>query len=917
MKKQLLFLFLLSTLKMLPQSGETDAAFGIDGKTVTGFGSNENRAYAIAFQPDGKFLVGGTSLNSNGEDDFALARYNVNGSLDVSFGVHGKVLTGFMEVNNDSSIIRSIHVLADGKIIVLGTTGMNGISSTVVIARYLANGHIDGTFGTNGKIITALASFINDGNSLIVQADGKIIVTAVKLDFNSPDAIGIERYTADGMPDSAFGTNGQVVLSFGTGNSWPSCIALKPDGKFVIAGKYPTVNSKIAVAQYTADGTLDTGFDTDGKVITSVGAGTSGAAKQLSIGADGKIKIAGIVGVNFALLQYNANGSLDTSFSGDGSVLTPLTANEQFYQTNSVAIQPDGKYLLVINPVSLSPSSDFLIRRYNADGTMDTSFGTGGTVLTTFGTGLNEAKAAAVLPNGKIVVAGQAQSLDLSHVDFAVAQYDSNGMADVLLDADGKVTTAFEKGNDFLSHIVVLPNDELIAVGTTEHKERNTSFYKDIVLSKYYSDGSPDTTFGNFGKVVSVFGDNLNQVTATSFQPGGKIILGNVYSVYSTPGYFGELIRYNVDGSLDATFGINGKNALNFTPSSIVFQADGKMIVAGGGTLEGVNGFIISRYNSNGTLDANFGTDGQLLVFFGQTSYGNASILIQPDNRIILFGSSSDPNLYNGSITLSTARINSNGSLDTTFGTGGKETTLIGYTYFPYAGTIKPDGKLIIAGVSNGPHFSTVRYNANGTIDPAYGTAGILTSDLSGDYSQVTSVLPQPDGKFLVALKMPGEAPESCDFMIKRFNADGTFDDDFGGQNGITTSFYDGYDAAFAVGLQSDNKVVVAGSANNGVSMDFALTRYTNTILNVDHFNNDSFGLVLYPNPVKDKLYIKNVEGGKLEIRGYCIYNTLGQLIYSGAASDSEVPTTNFSKGLYSILINTNNGTVSKKIIKQ
>ena len=220
------------------------------------------------------------------------------------------------------------------------------------------------------------------------------------------------------------------------------------------------------------------------------------------------------------------------------------------------------------------------------------------------------------------------------------------------------------------------------------------------------------------------------------------------------------------------------------------------------------------------TLDTNFDTDGQLVVFFGQTSYGNASILIQPDNKIILFGSSSDPNLYNGSITLSTARINSNGSPDTTFGIDGKVTTLIGYTYFPYTGIIKPDGKLIIAGASYGNHFSTVRYNTDGMIDPAYGTAGILTSGLGVGYSQITSVLPQPDGKFLVALTMPGDTPESQDFKTKRFNADGTFDDNYGGQDGITTSFYNGYDTAFAIGLQSDNKIVVAGSTNNGISMD-------------------------------------------------------------------------------------------------
>lgn len=920
MKNKALLLFLMFTIQALSQSGTIDATFGNNGKVITGFGTNHNFARAIAFQPDGKFLVGGTAISSHGENDFALARYNSDGSLDMDFGVYGKAVTNFLEVNSEQNYIHSIYVLPNGKIVVFGTIGIGGgLSFTGAIVRYNANGTIDTSFGTNGKIISELFCYDRYGSKLIFQPDGKFILTAVKSYINAPDNIGIMRYTEDGILDPTFGTNGQIATSFGSGRSAPCSIALKPDGKFVIAGGYTATNTgQMAVAQYNPDGTPDTSFDTDGKVITTFGPGTNGQAMQLSIAPDGKIKVAGLVGTtvtNFALVQYNANGSLDTTFDGDGKVFSPMPQSESIFTLiNSIAAQPDGKYLVLLNPNPTSPPSDFIIRRYNGDASIDTTFGNDGRVATPFDTGFNEAQTAAVAPNGKIVVVGKSEPANLSYINFAVARYNNDGSPDTTLDGDGKLTTAFEKADDQAAHLLVQPDDKIITIGTSAYRQQNNAYFRSVVLSRYNSDGSPDITFGNSGKVAPAFGESVNLVIAAALQPDGKIVLCNAYVFFPNPSYSYELIRYNANGSLDTTFGSGGKVAVNYYPNSIAFQPDGKMIVVGG-TIGAVSEFIIWRYNNNGAVDTSFNTDGQLLVSFGQPAFGNPSVLLQPDGKIIFSGSTTNPESATGSFA--TARFNPDGSPDLSFGNSGQTITPIASTCNSLKAFVQADGKIVVAGTSDALSFSTARYHSNGTIDSSYGTAGISTTNLNVDtYYAINAIQLQADGKFLLALTQYGQSPFGYDFKVKRINPDATFDDSFGGQNGVSASFHNGYDEAFAMGLQSDDKIIVAGSTHNGITNDFALTRLNNTVLGVDDFDNDASNLVIYPNPVGNSFRIRPTAGNGIEVRGYRIYNMLGQVVCQNAGLDLEVQTVNFAKGIYNIVIDTNKGAVTKKFIK-
>ena len=923
MKGKLLLIKLLCCLLSFSQSGEIDTTFGIDGKVVTGFGTNNNTANATAFQTDGKFIVGGTYVSNRGDNDFALARYNSDGTLDTTFGSEGKVNTNFG--NNNYNYINSIYVVPDGKIMVIGTSGMVSLAPKLVVVRYLTNGTIDASFGTSGKVISTLIPYSPYGNKLVFQPDGKFLITSCKQYNSDPNYyFGIERYSPDGVLDITFGTDGQAVSSFGNGQSIPASLALQPDGKILVAGRYQPTNARqLALMRFTAEGSIDTSFDGDGKVVTNFGNGSVSEAIEVSVNSNGKISVTGIIHTtprNFGLVQYNSNGSLDTSFDGDGKATIAFQSN--FETINSVTRQSDGKFLVVIKSDDFAlTTSDFIVRRYNSDISLDTSFGVNGQTSAAFTTGMNESQAAGIASDGKIVVVGKAAASEFANTDFAIARYDANGILDTSLHSDGKITSAFEKGNDQLSHVLMLPDDAFITVGTSGYRLSNNSTFKDIVLSKFIADGTLDSSFGILGKVVSVFGQNNNAITAAALQPDGKIVLGNTYYNLSLGNSFlYELIRYHANGSLDTSFGINGKVSLTIESTAITIQADGKIVVGATGTPNTANaGYNIFKFNENGTIDTSFDTVGAATITFGNNYYGKMAVLLQSDGKIIVTGSASNPDVFNDTPAFVAARLNSNGSLDTTFGINGKVVGLINDNCFAYAGFLQSDGKILTAGISFGPggvYFSSLRYTENGILDTTYGTNGTTSTNLSFDYRIINHVLLQPDGKFLVALSLYNQPLNTYDFRIRRFNPDSTYDNEFGGPVGVTTSFFNGYDEAFAIGLQSDHKIIVGGTTSNGITNDFAITRYTNLVLDTPNFNSYT-DLILYPNPVTNTLHIKVANANEFEILECRIFNLLGQLMFATSDASTEIETSTFSNGIYSLQVTTSHGIINKKFIKE
>ena len=398
--------------------GAPDATFGSGfGTVITPIGSGTDVAYSLALQPDGMIVVAGAC--SNGTDyDFCLARYLANGALDTNFNGTGKVITA---IGNGNDGAYSIALQPEGKIVVAGSC-LNGNTYDFCLARYLASGTLDVNFNGTGKVITAIGSGNAAAYSVALQSDGKIVVAGRCSNGTNTDFC-LARYLASGALDMSLNSTGTVITTIGSGNDVARGVALQPDGKIVVAGYCSNGTTyDFCLARYLASGTLDVSFNGSGTVITPIGVGDDYAI-SLALQPDGKIIVAGVCsnGANsdFCLARYLANGTFDTSFNSTGKVITPIGSSDDYGY--SVALQPDGKIVVAGYCVS-GANLDFCLARYLANGTLDASFGSTGKVITAIGSSTDVANSAALQPDGKIVVAGYCSNG--SNDDFCLARYD-------------------------------------------------------------------------------------------------------------------------------------------------------------------------------------------------------------------------------------------------------------------------------------------------------------------------------------------------------------------------------------------------------------------------------------------------------------------------------------------------------------
>jgi uncharacterized delta-60 repeat protein len=424
-------------------AGDLDLSFNGTGKVNFSFGFTDSLT-SVVVQSDSKVVAGGSSAN-----DFALARFNDDGSLDTTFGTGGRVQTDF---GGGNDFILGMALQADGKILAAGQS-IAGLGR-IALSRYNTDGTLDTSFGTGGKVITQIipGSSSDKGESVLVQSDGKILVGG---ETNpSPFAFhflfSVVRYNADGTVDTTFGTNGAATADFGEGLSLAFGMALQADGKIVLVGQ-PADNAGLAVARFTSGGTLDSSFGTGGLVETDVPGAFNERGADVAIQADGKIVVAGNAGneSNFSsdilLARYNVNGTLDTSFSGDGLVLLDLGGTTE--SAESIAISSDGK---IVVAGYLAPNGVGLVARFKTDGSLDTGFGSPsntvipGIVVTDFSVGGDPFDDVQIGPGGKIVAGGTVNQ-GSSDSNFGLARYEGANLPPTA-DAGGPHSVA-EGGN--------------------------------------------------------------------------------------------------------------------------------------------------------------------------------------------------------------------------------------------------------------------------------------------------------------------------------------------------------------------------------------------------------------------------------------------------------------------------------------
>lgn len=965
-----------------------------DGVVTTSIGPSNEYAADITLQPDGKILVAGSSSSNGTNNDFALVRYNTNGSLDTSFSSDGMLTTAVGMGSYAGGA--SVTLQSDGKILVAGYSS-NGTNNDFALVRYNTDGSLDKSFSGDGIITTAVGSG-SEGACVTIQSDGKILVAGVSYNGTDYD-FALVRYNIDGSLDNSFSSDGILTTAIGLGTTESATfVTVQSDGKILVTGYS---NGDLALLRYSSDGSLDNTFSGDGQVTTSIGLNFD-SGRSITLQSDGKILVAGtsrdsVNGYEFALVRYNTDGSLDTSFSSDGILTTGIRDGIDIYRKGTmddayfVTVQADGKIL-----VAGSSNTDFAMLRYNTDGTLDTSFGVDGKLTVYIGS-LVVMGNVTVQADGKIIAAFT--NYNGSKYDFGLVRLNSDGSLDRTFDIDN-FTNSLDNSPSYTENFdaVILDYDvqiydaELFALNSyanssltlARHNGANaedlfsgsgivagqasgnvavssttigtyTCLSGTLTLSfnssatqalvnqalqslayQNSSDAPPasiqiDWTFndGNAGtqgtggaqSVIGITTVNITSVNdapvlttwtpkLTAITENGASNIGQTVAtllgssitdvdanplegiaVYATAGIYGSW-QYRIDSSSNwinmATVSTSSALLLrdtdlvrwlpdgtNGTTASLSYFGWDQSIGSAGFKYDLTTRGGSTAYSSTGdtaSLGVTSINDAPTFMVgsdFITTSIGNGTtdiayfVTVQADGKILVAGSSNGNNL-----NFALVRYNTDGSLDNSFSDDGIVTIAIGNDYYNYQSAycvvVQTDGKILVAGSNNG-NFALVRYNSDGSLDASFSGDGKITTSI-GLLVTVNSITVQADGKILLA-GYNNIGGSYSGFSLVRYNADGSLDNSFSDDGMLTTKITTS-DIAQSITVQADGKILVAGYSFNGSNYDFALVRY-NTDGSLDNTFSDDGMLTTAIGPLEDQAYSITVQpDGKILVAG-------------------------------------------------
>jgi uncharacterized delta-60 repeat protein len=412
--------------RCLLSAGSLDPTFGNGaGYVTTSTSAYDDGARTVLIQPNGDIVAVGNAGTSSNTYEFGVERYNPNGSLDTSFGSGGVALASF----GSQSVVGSSGALYPAGTANAGEIVEEGASSNgqyQVLARFNSNGTLDTTFGTGGEVMTAIPgiSSINDGlpdiapgpnDQVVVTSTGQIVALGVS---QNTGQFALVRYNANGSLDTTFGQGGFVITAVPNADLGSCTLLQQPDGSLIVTAT-SDANGAGSLGLwdlfcFNANGTPNTSFGNQGVVTTAAPGGTSTAALYFNAGPsnDGQIVVVGESGETEYLARYNANGSLDTTFGTGGLVQSPFS-----FVPWQAAVDANGR--IVVTGFNGSGTE---VARFNVNGTPDTTFGNGGLMTTTFGTG-SKGQAVAIYPNAGASTDG----------DIVVAGYTGNGTKDNVL----------------------------------------------------------------------------------------------------------------------------------------------------------------------------------------------------------------------------------------------------------------------------------------------------------------------------------------------------------------------------------------------------------------------------------------------------------------------------------------------------
>jgi len=408
-----------------------------------------------------------------------------------------------------------------------------------------------------------------------------------------------------GVLDVTFGNKGKVVTSIGDSNAVATSVVIQPDKKIIVGG-YTSKdgNYVFALIRYNNDGSLDNTFGTGGKVTADIGR-YEDVGYSIALQPDGKILMTGDNG-DFTLIRYTVNGITDSTFGNNGIVVTDLGGYDESF---NVKVKPDGK-ILVCGTAGDSHNSanGFTLVQYTDKGLLDSTFGINGIAKKTNG----NAYSMAIQDNGKVLLGGgiSVNSNVFTGSDFNLIRFNSNGTIDTTFGNKGQVITDIQRGDDIIHSIVIQSDGKIVCAGETQ----DSTFKEDVGLVRYDSNGTIDSTFGVNGKVLTAIGQYDDNGYNVILEPNGRMIVPATTFTKNFPfdpdpflnGNF-ALLRYNVNGTLDSSFGKRGIVITDFSgyddeATNCALQADGKIIVVGESFDGSTYNFALARYEQNAFL---------------------------------------------------------------------------------------------------------------------------------------------------------------------------------------------------------------------------------------------------------------------------------------------------------------------------
>lgn len=420
--KNIFILFLLISANAFSQAGSFDTTFDTDGKASYCFSSGTHGSLNSGFQSNGKILYMGGYGNTS---CFDLVRFNSNGSVDSTFGINGCVNNICSLFPNGGYYVRDMIIQSDDKIIVIGLQQNNTYPNAYWITRLTPDGALDTTFNGTGYKDLSFGTTIEWGLCVALQADGKILVGGTS--GNTGEFFTVARLTTSGALDTTFGVGGKAQIAFSGTESMANNILVQPDGAILLGGY--TVNAPyakdFALVRLTSNGTLDTNFGVNGKVITTVDSNYSDGITQLAIQSDGKIVAGGFssfeTNTRMAVVRYLSNGSIDTTFGTNGiNVITDGFGGKNC----SLAVQMDDKIIVAGG----WEGGYFEVFRFLNNGNLDTAFGSNG-LVNAFPVNGGYASKVIIQADNKIVVSGTTPTSDFLNQCATIIRLNPNALS--------------------------------------------------------------------------------------------------------------------------------------------------------------------------------------------------------------------------------------------------------------------------------------------------------------------------------------------------------------------------------------------------------------------------------------------------------------------------------------------------------